>query len=70
VITITWDTRGAVAGTYRIVHRGDRKSLTGKILPYEGVTRTFTVEREAARSGRVIAPRREQPLSGDSRAST
>jgi neutral ceramidase len=50
VITISWDTKNAAPGTYRIVHTGDRKSLTGAILPYEGITEPFTVEREAARS--------------------
>jgi neutral ceramidase len=50
VITITWDTKDAAPGTYRIVHTGDRKSLTGAILPYEGITAAFTVERETTRS--------------------
>jgi neutral ceramidase len=49
IITITWDTRDATPGTYRIVHRGDRKSLTGSIVPYEGITEMFTVEHDVAR---------------------
>lgn len=43
IITVTWDTRDAAPGTYRIVHTGDRKSLTGKIYPYEGTTEAFVV---------------------------
>jgi neutral ceramidase len=43
-ITITWDTKGAEPGTYRIRHTGDRKSISGRISPYEGVTGTFSVE--------------------------
>lgn len=44
LITITWDTKDAAPGTYRIRHRGDRKSVwTGKISSYEGVTTSFTV---------------------------
>ncbi|MEY2460080.1 MAG: neutral ceramidase, partial [Acidimicrobiaceae bacterium] len=50
VITVTWDTKDAAPGIYRIVHTGDRKSLTGTIVPYEGVTEDFTVEREVGRS--------------------
>jgi neutral ceramidase len=52
LITIAWDTRRAEPGTYRIRHTGDRKSLTGKIQPYEGMTETFSVEEELARSVR------------------
>lgn len=48
VITVRWDTRSAAPGTYRIVHRGDRKSLTGKLHPYEGATGVFAVEGDAA----------------------
>jgi neutral ceramidase len=44
VITITWDTRDAAPGTYRIVHTGDRKTLTGKVVAYEGTTETFALE--------------------------
>ncbi|OJF14292.1 neutral/alkaline ceramidase [Couchioplanes caeruleus] len=33
----------AVPGTYRIVHHGDAKSITGTIKPFSGVTRTFTI---------------------------
>ena len=43
-ITITWDTTGASAGTYRIRHKGNWKSgWTGKISPYEGVTNSFVL---------------------------
>jgi len=49
IITISWDTRSALPGTYRIVHTGDRKSLTGRICPYEGATETFTVHADVAR---------------------
>ena len=62
IITITWDTRDAGPGTYRIVHTGDRKSLTGKIQPYEGVTEAFSVESELERSS---SPRpQEAPSAG------
>lgn len=44
IVTITWDTRHASPGTYRIVHTGDRKSVSGKIYPYRGVTEAFAVE--------------------------
>jgi neutral ceramidase len=67
VITITWDTKDAAFGTYRIVHKGDRKSLTGSIHPYEGVTETFTVEREVARAAPVSSALRER-ASADSHA--
>jgi neutral ceramidase len=41
---ITWTVPAdAVAGTYRIVHHGDAKSLTGTIRPFTGTSRTFTV---------------------------
>ncbi len=44
IITITWNTKEAEPGTYRIRHRGDWKSgWTGTISPYEGVTQSFTV---------------------------
>ncbi|KAG7394117.1 hypothetical protein PHYBOEH_005644 [Phytophthora boehmeriae] len=36
--------RTSVPGTYRFVHRGNSKSLLGKIKPYEAVSETFTVE--------------------------
>jgi len=43
-ITITWDTADAAPGIYRIRHKGNWKSgWTGAITPYEGVTRTFTL---------------------------
>lgn len=43
-ITIKWNTKNAQPGQYRIRHRGHWKSgWTGKISPYEGVSRTFTV---------------------------
>lgn len=43
-ITITWDTTGASAGTYRIRHKGNWKSgWTGKISAYEGVTNSFVL---------------------------
>ena len=43
-ITITWHTKNAEPGTYRIRHRGNWKSgWTGKISAYEGVTNTFKV---------------------------
>ncbi|PRY33241.1 neutral/alkaline ceramidase [Pseudosporangium ferrugineum] len=34
---------GAAPGSYRIVHHGDAKGLTGSIKPFSGATRTFTV---------------------------
>jgi neutral ceramidase len=41
---ITWTVPvDAVPGTYRIVHHGDAKSLTGTIKPFTGTSRTFTV---------------------------
>ena len=41
---ITWTVpAGARPGTYRIVHHGDAKGLTGRITPFTGATRTFTV---------------------------
>lgn len=41
---ITWDTApDTPAGTYRIVHVGDSRSLLGKVTPFSGTTRTFTV---------------------------
>jgi neutral ceramidase len=41
---ITWTVpAGAAPGTYRIVHHGDAKSLTGTIRPFTGTSRTFTV---------------------------
>lgn len=33
----------AAVGTYRIVHHGDAKSLTGAITPFTGTSRTFVV---------------------------
>ncbi|MBN2158119.1 MAG: neutral/alkaline ceramidase [Spirochaetes bacterium] len=44
-ITITWNTLNAQPGTYRIRHKGNWKSgWTGKISPYEGVTKSFKVK--------------------------
>jgi neutral ceramidase len=44
-ITITWNTKSAAAGTYRIRHRGHWKSgWTGKISPYEGVSNSFILQ--------------------------
>src|SRR5258706_5052975 len=67
VITISWDTKNAAPGTYRIAHTGDRKSLTGAILPYEGVSEPFTVD--AARVERVAStrPPLPEPMSAGSR---
>ncbi|GAB3813334.1 neutral/alkaline ceramidase [Kribbella italica] len=39
--TITW--KAGAPGTYRIVHHGDAKALTGTITPFTGTSRTFTV---------------------------
>jgi neutral ceramidase len=44
-ITITWDTKNAAAGIYRIRHNGHWKSgWTGQISPYEGLSGSFTVQ--------------------------
>jgi len=41
---ITWTIpAGTPAGTYRIVHHGDAKSLLGSLTSFTGTTRTFTV---------------------------
>lgn len=41
---ISWTVpAGAVPGTYRIVHHGDAKSITGTIKPFTGTTRTFSI---------------------------
>jgi neutral ceramidase len=41
---ITWTVPAdATAGTYRIVHHGDAKGLTGSIRPFTGTSRTFAV---------------------------
>jgi neutral ceramidase len=41
---ITWTIPAdAATGTYRIVHHGDAKGLTGTIRPFTGTSRTFTV---------------------------
>jgi neutral ceramidase len=41
---ITWTIpAGTPAGTYRIVHRGDAKSILGTVTGFTGVSRTFTV---------------------------
>lgn len=43
-ITIVWNTKNAEAGTYRIRHYGHWKSgWTGRISPYNGVTKKFTL---------------------------
>ncbi len=43
-ITITWHTKNAGPGTYRIRHKGNWKSgWTGKISAYEGVSNAFRV---------------------------
>ncbi|GAB2591475.1 ceramidase CerN [Streptomyces capparidis] len=42
--TITWDIGPETPpGTYRITHSGDWKNLTGKITPFTGASREFTV---------------------------
>ncbi|MFC7965619.1 neutral/alkaline ceramidase [Streptomyces cinereoruber] len=43
--TITWDIApDTPPGTYRIVHHGDAKNgLTGRVVPFTGVSRAFTV---------------------------
>lgn len=44
-ITITWNTKNADAGTYRLRHKGHWKSgWTGKIKAYEGVSNSFIVK--------------------------
>jgi neutral ceramidase len=44
-VTVTFDTTGFPAGTYRLRHRGHWKSgWTGAITPYQGVTRAFAVQ--------------------------
>ncbi|MDT4991030.1 MAG: neutral ceramidase, partial [Actinoplanes sp.] len=41
---ITWTIpAGTPAGSYRIVHRGDAKSILGTVTGFTGVSRTFTV---------------------------
>jgi neutral ceramidase len=41
---ITWTIpAGTLAGTYRIVHHGDAKSLLGAITSFTGMSQTFTV---------------------------
>ena len=42
--TITWSIpAGTPPGTYRIVHYGDWKNLLGKVTPFTGTSREFTV---------------------------
>ncbi|GAT68015.1 neutral/alkaline nonlysosomal ceramidase [Planomonospora sphaerica] len=42
--TVTWDVAADTPpGTYRIVHFGDRRNLLGRVTPFTGVSRTFTV---------------------------
>jgi neutral ceramidase len=44
-ITVTWDIPSdVVTGRYRILYHGDAKDLFGRITPFTGVTRTFTVD--------------------------
>ncbi len=41
---VTWSIpRTAEPGTYRIIHHGDAKSLTGSITPFTGTSRAFQV---------------------------
>lgn len=45
-VTITWDVPGDVEpGTYRVLYRGEAKTLTGAITPISGTSRTFSVVR-------------------------
>jgi neutral ceramidase len=45
IATITWDVpAGTAAGTYRVVHTGDARSITGQITAFTGTSRTFTVQ--------------------------
>ncbi|KAG6584500.1 Neutral ceramidase [Phytophthora cinnamomi] len=45
--TCEWNIRSggrtSVAGTYRFIHRGYSRSLTGKLTAYEGTSNTFTL---------------------------
>ncbi len=42
--TVTWDIpQGTATGTYRVVHHGDIKALSGTITPFEGATQEFAV---------------------------
>ncbi|WP_217198234.1 neutral/alkaline ceramidase [Streptomyces buecherae] len=42
--TLTWDIpREVEPGTYRLVHHGDARALTGGISPFTGASRPFTV---------------------------
>ncbi|GIH92924.1 neutral/alkaline ceramidase [Planobispora siamensis] len=42
--TVTWDVEpDTPAGTYRVVHSGDRKRLLGPVTPFTGASRPFTV---------------------------
>lgn len=44
IATITWDVpAGTPLGTYRVVHTGDTKSISGQITAFTGTSRTFTV---------------------------
>lgn len=44
IATITWDVpAGTPLGTYRVVHTGDAKSISGQITAFTGTSRTFTV---------------------------
>ena len=45
IATVSWDVpAGTPAGTYRIVHHGDAKNLSGQITAFTGVSRTFVVQ--------------------------
>ncbi|MCP2255006.1 neutral ceramidase [Prauserella aidingensis] len=42
-VTVTWQPPTDAAGTYRIRYRGDAKNALGRVTPFTGVTRTFTI---------------------------
>ena len=45
IVTITWTIPPWIdPGTYRILHRGARKTLTQKIEPYQGTSSEFQVQ--------------------------
>lgn len=45
-ITITWDIPGGIQpGTYRVVYRGDAKSVVGQVSAFTGATKGFSVSR-------------------------
>ncbi|MFI1470214.1 neutral/alkaline ceramidase [Streptomyces wuyuanensis] len=42
--TVTWDIdAGTPPGTYRVVHFGDARNLLGRVTPFTGTSRSFTV---------------------------